>query len=146
MKCLELNWIFTIRVEYCNEYCNFLNLYGRYVLWYESFLTIFSLYTQQIEEILGAITIDHFWPWAICPGFQRRWISFLRNSARLRAMRGTELQWENLLYAPFHFSRVLPLIQILKFKVSNQFLKDICLCKHHWRLSFLWTYILYIYE
>ena len=34
------NWVdyFTIRVKCC---CNFLNLYGRYVLQYKSFLTIF---------------------------------------------------------------------------------------------------------
>ena len=31
MNCLELIYFSTIRVEYCN----FLNLYGRYVLWYE---------------------------------------------------------------------------------------------------------------
>ena len=27
--------------------CNFLNLYGRYVLWYNSFLTFFSLVTDR---------------------------------------------------------------------------------------------------
>ena len=42
---------FTIRVM-CR---NFLNLYGRYVLQYKSFLTIFSLQTQQIEIRLVAI-------------------------------------------------------------------------------------------
>ena len=40
---------FTIRVM-C---CNFLNLYGCYVLQYKSFLTIFSLQTQQISKISG---------------------------------------------------------------------------------------------
>ena len=145
MICLELNWFFYDS----SRILQLFNLYGRYVLWYESCLTIFSLYTQQKEARLEAITIDHFWPWAICPGFQRKWISLARNSARLRAMCATELQWENLLYAPFHFSRVLPLIEILKFKVRNQFLKDIYLCKHHssltCRLSFLSTYI-YIFK
>ena len=34
--------------------CNFLNLYVRYVLQYKSFLTIFSLETQQIEVKLVA--------------------------------------------------------------------------------------------
>ena len=42
---------FTIRAM-C---CNFLNLYGRYVLQYNSFLTVFSLQTQQIEVRLVAI-------------------------------------------------------------------------------------------
>ena len=40
--------------------CNFVNLNGRCVLRYESFLTIFSLKTQQIEVRLVAITIDTF--------------------------------------------------------------------------------------
>ena len=43
------------------EYWNFLIFYGRYnALRYESFLTIFSLLTQQIEIRLVAITIDFF--------------------------------------------------------------------------------------
>jgi len=32
------------------EYWNFLNFYGRHILRYESFLTIFFLRTQQIES------------------------------------------------------------------------------------------------
>ena len=47
---------FTIRVM-C---CNFLNLYGRYVLQYKSFLTIFFLKTQQIEVRLVAIKTAFF--------------------------------------------------------------------------------------
>ena len=36
------------------EYCNFLNLYER-VLWYESFLTIFSFWMKKIEVRLVTI-------------------------------------------------------------------------------------------
>ena len=57
--CLKLNWFFTIRVVYCN----FLNLYGGYVLQYKSFLTIFSLKTQQIEVRLAAIISDYCSPY-----------------------------------------------------------------------------------
>ena len=42
---------FTVKVV-C---CSFLNLYGRYVIRYETSLTIFSLQTQQIEVRLVAI-------------------------------------------------------------------------------------------
>ena len=51
----EIKWIgFTIRVEYCN----FLNLYGRYILQYKQFLTILSLQTQQIELRLVVFKSD----------------------------------------------------------------------------------------
>ena len=49
----EIELIYTIRVEYWN----FLILYGKYVLRYESFLTIFSLLTQQKEV---AIIVKYF--------------------------------------------------------------------------------------
>ena len=55
MTCFELNWFFTIRFERGN----FPNCNGRYVL-KNSFLSIFSLKTQQIEAWLLAITIDNF--------------------------------------------------------------------------------------
>ena len=41
-------------------WCNFLNLYGRYVLRYESFLTYFSFYMYRIEVRVVAIPIDNF--------------------------------------------------------------------------------------
>ena len=55
---LALEIFDSIRVEYFN----FLNLYGRCVIRYESFLTIFSLYiiAKQIEVKLVAITIEYF--------------------------------------------------------------------------------------
>ena len=37
-------------------------MYGRYVLWYKSFLTIVYLKTQQIEVILVAIKSDYIMP------------------------------------------------------------------------------------
>ena len=42
-------------------------LYGRHVLRYESFLTIFFLETQQIKVKLVALTMDNFSPSAYTP-------------------------------------------------------------------------------
>ena len=51
----ELTWFFTIWVEYCN----FLNLYERYVLWYESFLTIFLKHDKSmISSNYHRISLD----------------------------------------------------------------------------------------
>ena len=55
--------MFTIRVK-C---CIFLNLYGHYILRCESFLTIFSLKTQQIEVRLVEIKSAYFSPQACTP-------------------------------------------------------------------------------
>jgi len=49
---------FTIQVVNCN----FLNLYGSDVLQHKGFLTIFSLWTQQIEVRKVAIKSDYFSP------------------------------------------------------------------------------------
>ena len=43
--------------------CNFLNLGGCHVIRYESFLTIFSVYTQQIAVRLVAIKRAYFSPY-----------------------------------------------------------------------------------
>ena len=71
MICLELNWFVKIRVE-C---CIFLNLYGHYVLRCESFLTIFSLNTQQIEVRLVTIKSAFLSHWAYTPFYFSRTLS-----------------------------------------------------------------------
>ena len=55
--------LFTIQVMDCN----FLNLGGCYNIRYKSFLTIFSLKTQQIEVRLVAIKSAYFSPYAYTP-------------------------------------------------------------------------------
>ena len=59
MKWLIINEIkiFTIWVEKCNS----VNLYGFYVLRYESLLTLNFLYMQRIKELLVAIDIESIW-------------------------------------------------------------------------------------
>ena len=64
MICLKLKIDYiTIRVK-C---CNFLNLYGHYVLQYKSFSTILSLQKQQIEVRLAAIKSAYFLPSVYTP-------------------------------------------------------------------------------
>ena len=68
--CLKYLYIFLNWIDYFTfwvEYCNFLNLYGRYVLQHESILTIFSLLTQQIEVRLLAINIEYLSTQAYTP-------------------------------------------------------------------------------
>ena len=71
---------FTIRVM-C---CNFLNLYGRYVLQYKSFLKIFSLQTQQIEVRLVAIKSAYFSTKPIPPFIFSRTFPLSENFSSLR--------------------------------------------------------------
>ena len=54
MSNLKFNWI----IDDLSGISNFLNLLGRYALLYESFSTIFSLKSQQIEVKLVAIDIE----------------------------------------------------------------------------------------
>ena len=57
-RLLHLNDLFEIKLS---SYF-FPNLYGRYILQYKSFLTMFSLQTQQIKVRLVAIKNDYFSP------------------------------------------------------------------------------------
>ena len=50
----KFNWIFTIWVVLLNS----VNLYGSYVLRYQLFLVLFTLYTQQTKVKLEAIDIE----------------------------------------------------------------------------------------